>query len=279
MRATLRVLGCSPSSHLSRLARNTELSPADAKAELRWMRAAAPGETALEAMVERRAAGEPLQYILGDTDFGPLTLACRAPVLIPRPETAHIIEHLASLLPSRPLRVLDLCTGSGCIPLLLAHLRPDLIAVGVDISEDAVALSNENIAALGMEDRVRVVLADILSPSFPGFVRDELGMVDLVTANPPYIPRVEYDALPNSVRAFEDQRALLAPAPPGGEDGTAFYAHIAQIAPSLLKEGEGLRLAVEIGAGQGPAVAALLPGHTQVVQDQYGRDRMVTAEF
>ncbi|BEJ16141.1 hypothetical protein CspHIS471_0507460 [Cutaneotrichosporon sp. HIS471] len=279
MRPTLQLLGCSPSSLLAKLARNTELSLADAKAELRWMRAAAAGETALEAMVERRAAGEPLQYILGDTDFGPLTLNCRAPVLIPRPETAHIIERLASILPSRPLRVLDLCTGSGCIPLLLAHLRPDLTAVGVDISPDAIALSNENIAALGMGERVRVVQADILSLSFPDFVREEVGKVDLVTSNPPYIPQVEYDALPLSVRAFEDQRALLAPAPPGGEDGTAFYAHIAKIAPSLLREGEGVRVAVEIGAGQGRAVAAILPGHTEVVQDQYGRDRMVTAVF
>ncbi|BEI85300.1 hypothetical protein CcaverHIS002_0507010 [Cutaneotrichosporon cavernicola] len=279
MRPTLRLLGCSPSSLLARLARNTELSPADAKAELRWMRAAAAGETALEAMVERRAAGEPLQYILGDTDFGPLTLNCRAPVLIPRPETAHIIERLASILPSRPLRVLDLCTGSGCIPLLLAHLRPDLTAVGVDISPDAIALSNENIAALGMGERVRVVQADILSLSFPDFVREEVGKVDLVTSNPPYIPQVEYDALPHSVRAFEDQRALLAPAPPGGEDGTAFYALIAKIAPSLLSEGEGVRVAVEIGAGQGRAVAAILPGRTEVMQDQYGRDRMVTAVF
>lgn len=215
----------------------------------------------------------------GDTDFGPLTLTCRAPVLIPRPETAHIIEHLAGVLPPRPLRVLDLCTGSGCISLLLAHLRPTLTAVGVDISPHAVSLARENIAALGMEERVRVIQADILDPSFPEFVREEVGGVDLVTANPPYIPQAEYDALPSSVRAFEDPRALLAGAPPGGEDGTAFYAHIANIAPSLLTEGEGVRIAVEIGAGQGKAVASLLPGRTEVVQDQYGRDRMVTAVF
>ncbi|CAK9781245.1 S-adenosyl-L-methionine-dependent methyltransferase [Cutaneotrichosporon oleaginosum] len=273
MRPALRLLRCSsPSALLARLARNPELSAADAKAELRWMRAA-KGD--LEDMVERRARGEPLQYILGDTDFGPLTLLCRPPVLIPRPETAYIVEHLASLLPSRPLRVLDLCTGSGCIPLLLAHLRADLTAVGVDVSPDAVSLAKENIAAMGMEGRVRTVQADILAPDFLQRIEKEVGPVDLVTANPPYIPQAEYDALPPSVRAYEDRGALLA----GGEGGTAFYAHIAAIAPSMLREGPGIKIAVEIGAGQGQTVASLLPGHTEVVQDQYGRDRMVTAVF
>ncbi len=211
----------------------------------------------------------------GDTDFGPLTVACRAPVLIPRPETAYIVEHLASLLPFRPLRVLDLCTGSGCIPLLLAHLHPQLTAIGIDVSPHAISLAEENISALGLGKRVRAVQADILDPSFPDFVQEEVGKVDLITSNPPYIPQEEYDALPASVRQFEDRGALLA----GGEGGTAFYAHIAAIAPSLLRVGSGVRIAVEIGAGQGKAVAGLLPGKTEVVQDQYGRDRMVTAVF
>lgn len=195
-----------------------------------------------------------------------------------------MVEHLASLLPSKPLRVLDLCTGSGCIPLLLAHLQPSITALGVDISPQAIALARDNIAHTALSGRVRVLQADILDPGFAEVVRREVGEVDLITANPPYIPQLEYDDLPASVREYEDPGALLAGLPEGREgeewDGTAFYAHIAKIAPYLLSKGdEGMRIAVEIGASQGAAVANLLPGKTKVVKDQYGRDRMVTATF
>lgn len=296
---------CSSSRLLALLQRNPELSAGDARTELRWLRDAvrqrSPGvssasgasdpDAALEAMVRRRGAGEPLQYILGessfdelskltagDTDFGPLTLLTRAPVLIPRPETAHVVEHLAALLPTRPLRVLDLCTGSGCIPLLLAALLPNVTAVGVDIARPAIELARDNIAHTGLGERVRVLQADILSRDFPELIAREVGPVDVVTANPPYIPREEWETLPASVREYEDPGALIAGEGEGAE-GTAFYAHIAKIAPGLLRRSEDLdvRLAVEIGATQGKNVARILPGKTAVVQDQYGRDRMVTA--
>lgn len=185
---------------------------------------------------------------------------------------------------SRPLKVLDLCTGSGCIPLLLAHLR-EVSAWGVDINPEAILLANDNKALLVDRDllrgRVDFFEADIFAPSFVATIEEKVRGVDLITANPPYIPREEYDALPPSVRRWEDERALLAE-DVGGSPGVAFYARIAELAREILKLREGreeIRLAVEIGATQGKAVSDLLPGKTEVVQDQWGRDRMVIASF
>lgn len=286
---------------LSLLQNNPELSASDAENELRWIRQETAGRSsaernsAVEDLVQRRAKGEPLQYVLGmflsrlftltegNTDFGPLTLLTRAPVLIPRPETAFIVEQLESMLPHRPLNVLDLCTGSGCIPLLLAHLR-QVNSWGVDINPTAIALANENAEQLAkaqqLKQPVRFFSGDILSPSFAADVRNKIGRVDLITANPPYIPQEEYDALPVSVRNWEDKRALFAD-DVGSIPGVAFYARIAELAMEIIQKDDApqIRIAVEIGATQGEAVSNLLPGATQVVQDQWGRDRMVIASF
>lgn len=285
--------------YLSLLERNPELSEADARNELRWLRQAssgdfASGEDVLERFVQRRATGEPLQYILGtqapdfadepgDTDFGPLTLLTRPPVLIPRPETAYIMEQLILRLPQRPLKVLDLCTGSGCIPLLLAHRR-NVTAWGVDINEAAISLANDNKALLAKQKQlnnpVTFLQSDIFAPTFAHEIHSRIGEVDLITANPPYIPRPEYDALPPSVREWEDERALLA-GDVGPSAGVAFYARIAELAMELMSHSDKPRisLAVEIGATQGQAVRDLLPGATEIVQDQWGKDRMVIASY
>ncbi|KIP04200.1 hypothetical protein PHLGIDRAFT_15339 [Phlebiopsis gigantea 11061_1 CR5-6] len=140
---------------LSRL--STALGRESAKRELRWMMQAledAPRDDTLADMVARRAAGEPLQYILGTQPFGPLSLLTRAPVLIPRPETEDWTFRLSALLtpsPRKPVRLLDLCTGSGCIPLLLCRLWPPgaVRAYGVDIGTEAVQLATENAARTG----------------------------------------------------------------------------------------------------------------------------------
>lgn len=213
-------------------------------------------------------------------------------MLIPRPETAFIVEEVARRVraaraahmgPVRPLNVLDLCTGSGCIPLLLSRLLGDAVGsvIGVDISGDAVALARDNIAAVG-DTRVRVIQADMLSPDFVARLAREAGGTpfDLITANPPYIPADEYAELPRSVRAYEDRGALLAGPVEGVGEGVAFYAHIARLASHVLAPAESVpqgmpRVAVEIGAEQGEAVSRLLLGNTHVVKDQYGLDRMV----
>ena len=229
----------------------------------------------------------------GSTDFGPLTLKCRAPTLIPRPETAEIFGRLASLLspegrtPSRPLSVVDLCTGSAPIPLLLRHHLGDRVRVkGYDFSQSAVELARENIGSTGLD--VEVKLADILHKSFAETVISDMdGRVDLIVSNPPYIPIAEYRQLPSSVRNWEDPAALLGDLP-GGESGLIFYERIAELLPTLLsprKEleikgwGEIPRVAVEIGSLQGGDVSSVLRAggmrHTEVWQDQYDKDRMV----
>ena len=160
----------------------------------------------------------------------------RPPVLIPRPETEDWTIRLAELLsppPSstRPLKVLDLCTGSGCIPLLLCHLWPPgtAHATGVDISPSAIQLASDNAALCNIplrtdsgpnaqrpieqkQNTFAPVLADLASPTFAQDARLE-PPYDLITSNPPYIPRDEYERLPASVKDFEDERALLGETP------------------------------------------------------------------
>lgn len=282
-------------SHLDILLRNPELDIADAQNELRWMNQSitndATRDSELSAMVKRRSEGEPLQYILGKllvayltagtVDFGQLELLTRPPVLIPRPETAFIVEELARRLGQEtgPLNILDLCTGSGCIPLLLSSILGDRlgVALGVDISHDAIALARDNIA-LVKDTKVRVFQADIFAPDFLERIQREIGgePIHVVTSNPPYITETEYAALPSSVREHEDRGALVASSF-DGVDGVAFYAHIAKLTSQILSPHPSSipQIAVEIGAKQGPAVAKLLPGRTEIAQDQYGRDRMV----
>ncbi|WVQ93438.1 hypothetical protein IAU59_000512 [Kwoniella sp. CBS 9459] len=168
---------------LSLLCENPELSPEEAQNELRWIKDEVrqrssemlqkgqlpPVEDELvRSYVERRSQGEPLQYILGSTDFGPLTIKCVRPVLIPRPETAHCTSLLSQSIlasippltsaarPKVPMDVLDLCTGSGCIALLMARQNPLLSVRGVDNSPAAVALGMANASALQLEHRVTV---------------------------------------------------------------------------------------------------------------------------
>ncbi|KAH7108499.1 S-adenosyl-L-methionine-dependent methyltransferase [Auriculariales sp. MPI-PUGE-AT-0066] len=225
--------------------------------EMRWLREHAyldkkvkSREMAFSDMLARRVHGEPLQYILGTQPFGSLDLLVRPPVLIPRPETEDWTLRLASLLrkkssfnqslstadyPTPNITLIDLCTGTGCIPLLLTselersyggHIR----ALGLDISSHAIALARENASRSGSTDQVQFQKADIFADDFAmvaeryldslPFARGENAgealrsdahgpRADVLTANPPYIPFDEYVSLPRGVRCYEDVRALL----------------------------------------------------------------------
>jgi release factor glutamine methyltransferase len=293
---------------LQRLRENRELDADDAQNELRWMKQSlsmyVDGKQ-LAPLVERRAKGEPLQYILGEdrlldyrlmkgsTDFGPLTLKCRAPTLIPRPETADVFGRLATLLrtcrktDARPLSIIDLCTGSAPIPLLLRHELGDQARVkGYDFSQAAIQLARENIAFTGID--IQVEQADILHANFADTVKSHMdGRVDHIVSNPPYIPMAEYRELPASVREWEDPAALLGDLP-GGESGLLFYERIAELLPTLLSSKDEMeaagwtgipRVAIEIGSSQGKDVMSMLRGGgmdlTEIWQDQFGKDRMV----
>ncbi|PIL36159.1 hypothetical protein GSI_01819 [Ganoderma sinense ZZ0214-1] len=266
----------------------------------------------LEDMVARRLSGEPLQYILGSQPFGPLNLAVRRPVLIPRPETEDWTVRLAESLspsPARPLKVLDLCTGTGCIPLLLCHLwRPGSAhATGVDISTDAIKLAAENATLCGIpvpaspatqaqtENTFIPVLGDLMHPTFIQNARLQ-PPYDLITSNPPYIPRAEYNKLPASVKDFEDVRALLGETPrrnvPDAElpdtdraKGLVFYHRIASLASrhGLLQRSGGT-LVLEVGDGQADGVTRIIENNfgalvdkIDIWMDPWGKRRVVVA--
>ncbi|KAF7306047.1 S-adenosyl-L-methionine-dependent methyltransferase [Mycena chlorophos] len=244
-------------SSFSRLA--ATLGRRQAALELRWLKAAQV-HAPLEEMVSRRVAGEPLQYILETQPFGPLTLKTRAPTLIPRPETEDWTIRLAELLKNtsskRRRKVLDLGTGSGCIPLLLCELLPQgtLTTFGVDQSLLAVQLARENAELTGFStDEQRNTFsafqASFLDPLFPQL---HLGLeppFDVLTSNPPYISWNEYLRLPNSVLNYEDPKALF-----GGPDGLDFYRAIARLAATRGFLSPDAVVAVEVGDGQAQQV-------------------------
>lgn len=213
--------------------------------------------------------------------------------MIPRPETADVFARLAQLLldrqqihePQRPLNVVDLCTGSGPIPILLKHLLGRHVTVsGYDYSEPAIDLARENIALNKCD--VQVHRADIMRDDFPSTVKSDVaGKVDLIVSNPPYITAEEYRSIPVSVRDWEDPAALLGSVTTDST-GLEFYERIAELLPPLstganLEEAgwTGIpRVAVEIGHKQGSQVQEIFKGcdlQTEVWKDQHGRDRMV----
>ncbi|KAJ7446258.1 S-adenosyl-L-methionine-dependent methyltransferase [Mycena galericulata] len=268
---------------------SSQLGKRQASLEYQWMkRAVSP--VPLEQMLARRVAGEPLQYILGEQPFGPLSISLRRPVLIPRPETESWTIRLAELFHPRPgpaltLSVLDLGTGTGCIPLLLCHmLRAGTVrAYGVDIEPAAVKLANENAALCGFAESstttttprntFRAIRASFLDPSA------NLGVAppfDVVTSNPPYISWSEYIQLPNSVTTYEDPKALF-----GGPDGLDFYHAIAVLVARKGFLTPGAVVAVEVGDGQAARVQQIFQSTaqmtTEVWLDPWKKQRTVIA--
>ncbi|MBQ7455587.1 MAG: peptide chain release factor N(5)-glutamine methyltransferase [Clostridia bacterium] len=215
---------------------------------------------AYDALVDRRAAREPLQYITGEAPFMGLMLEAAENVLIPRFDTETLCGQALSRLQGS-MRALDLCTGSGAIAVALAHARPDAEVLAGDISPAALALARLNAASCGA--RVDFRLGDLFAP-FSG------ERFDMIVSNPPYIPTGELPALQPEVRR-EPTLAL-----DGGADGLAFYRRIAAEAPEHLAAGGWLGL--EIGSDQAEAVCALLaPAFEEisVYQDLNGLDRAV----
>jgi release factor glutamine methyltransferase len=222
--------------------------------------------------VRRRARREPLQRILGWEEFRGLRLRLTEAVLVPRPETEMLVEWALALLPppsgGRRRLAIDLGTGSGCIACALAAERPDLDVLAVDVSPAAAAVARENVRALGLAPRIRVVAADLLLG-----IRD-LG-ADLIVSNPPYLPTTLVPELAPEVRSHEPIVAL-----DGGTDGLALVRRIAAVARRALR-GSGV-LVIETGGGvQATAAAAFLStaGFTQIARraDLAGVERFVAA--
>lgn len=230
--------------------------------ELRRLEAAADaGGGSIAELVERRLAGEPLQYIEGTTQFGPLELVVDERVLIPRPETETLFE-IASRMVRLPKVVVDLCTGSGALALALKQRFPGASVFATDISPDAIQVAMENMVRV----RTPIYLAqgDLFAP-LPGALA---GDVDLVVANPPYVSEAEFDGLPEEVKR-EPKVALVS-----GRSGLEVIERIGATVSQWLRPG-GV-VVCEIGETQGVAAAASFPGIPMVVrQDLAGRDRYV----
>jgi release factor glutamine methyltransferase len=215
-------------------------------------------------LVARRRRGEPLQYLEGSVQFGPVTLRCDPRALIPRPETEELYEYVTGLLAgTEPQVIVDLATGSGNLALALKHDHPGARVVGCDSDAAALELAAENGRLTGLDVEWRQ--GDLFA-ALPAGLR---GRVDAVVSNPPYVAEVGADTLPSEVIDHEPHSALFA-----GPDGLAVLRRIAAGAEEWLRPG-GL-IGCEIGAEQGPAVAGLFARYrAEVGRDLRGRDRWV----
>ncbi|MEA4965053.1 MAG: peptide chain release factor N(5)-glutamine methyltransferase [Oscillospiraceae bacterium] len=202
----------------------------------------------LDECVRRVADGEPLPYILEEWDFCGMTLRVTRDTLIPRDDTVAVTDlaiKKTMFLEQNP-RILDLCTGTGCIGLAIAKRVKDARVTLADVSVPALNIARQNAAAMHFGPRVNCVQADALQQA-PAFLRN----YNLLVSNPPYVTDAEMEALPPSVRRFEPELALR-----GGPDGLTFYRAIVQNYTRVLAE-EGY-LCLEFGMGQETAVSQIL---------------------
>jgi release factor glutamine methyltransferase len=226
--------------------------------------------------LKRRAAREPLDYIIGHADFYGRRLAVDRRALIPRPETEQLVESTLDLLRAdkslsdTPV-IIEIGAGSGAISIALAAELPGARAHASEISPGAVDLARENARSNGVEERVTLYPGDLFEPLKGSGIRD----ADLVISNPPYVTGAEYDTLSPEIREHEPKNALVA-----GPDGLGVIKRIIAEAPGFLTE-NGL-LAVEIGSGQGQAAARLAETDgryrdVEIKKDYAGHDRMLFA--
>ena len=214
-------------------------------------------------LVERRRSGEPLQYIEGTVEFGPLQLLADRRALIPRPETERLWELIVETADPDPGVIVDLCTGSGNLALALAHAFPNAEVYGVDISPAAISLATENAKRTGL--RASFLVGDLFDV-LPEAIRGE---VDLLVSNPPYVSTSGMDDLPAEVRDYEPAMALEA-----GPTGMAILKRIAGEAGRWLRPG-GL-LGCEIGETQGEASLRVFSAFGPRIEcDLAGRTRYV----
>jgi release factor glutamine methyltransferase len=241
-----------------------------------WMNRTTPGEVylrreqgtdaevgrAFEDAVARRAAGEPLAYVLGATGFRHLELRCDRRALIPRPETEGVVDH--ALRRVRSGRALDVGTGTGCLALALAREGAFSEVVATDLSEDALGLAQENAALTGLP--IRLVRSD-LGAALAG------ERFDLVVSNPPYLTETEYAALDDSVKAWEPAMALVS-----GPDGLAATRRMLAEAPSLVLPGGWLVMELDSTRSAQAAEYAGRAGWTEIEvhDDLFGRPRYLT---
>ena len=204
-------------------------------------------EQQVRRLAQRHLDGEPVAYLIGEWEFHGLPIVVTPDVLIPRMDTEVLVDAALRVLVGRKMnaRILDLCSGSGCIGCALAHELPAARVVMVDISEEALAVSKENLRR-NHQNRTICLKADALEKPPMG-----IGTFDLIVSNPPYVASMDILTLDSSVRDYEPLGAL-----DGGEDGLMFYRAIVRHWTQILRPGGWLMF--EVGEDQADAVMALM---------------------
>lgn len=221
----------------------------------------------VEDIVHRLKSGEPIQYVLGKTEFYGMPFKVTPAVLIPRPETEELVEWILSRSRQKGCKVLDIGTGSGCIAVTLARKMKDADVYAWDISEEALKVATDNAHLNGVA--VRFLLHDVFQPVNSPF------FFDVIVSNPPYVAEAEKKSMEPKVLHFEPHEALFVP----DEHALIFYERIADVALGLLhNDGE---LYFEINREKGPEVCSMLRnkgfGFVELRKDISGNDRMVRA--
>jgi release factor glutamine methyltransferase len=228
------------------------------------------------ALVQRAAEHEPIAYLTGVAHFFSLEFEVDKDVLIPRPDTETLVENVLQLVRNQPgleaPRILDLCTGSGCVAIALAHRLKHATVIATDLSPAAVVVAKRNIQKLGVADRVSVEEGDLYG-ALEGKV--DAQPFALIVANPPYIATGQMASLPRNVREYEPLNAL-----DGGMDGLVVHRKI--IAGAAERLVAGGRLFLEIAFDQGPRAMEIMSrfpafDEVRILKDYGGRDRVITA--
>lgn len=231
-----------------------------------WRALSEGEEKKMAEFIEMRKKGVPVAYITGEKEFMSLPFYVNGHTLIPRPDTESIVETLIEMYKGQSPEILDVCCGSGCIGLSLAHYIPRSTVKMLDVSPEALKVAEKNALRLNLSDRVEIFRSDIL--------KDEIkGGFDLIVSNPPYISS---DILP-SLEVSKSEPVLALD---GGKDGLAFYRAIIPKAHTALKKGG--TLAFEIGYDQADPVRRLMNEYfpsVAVKKDYGGNDRMVVAHL
>lgn len=218
----------------------------------------------LKEYAKRIASGEPLQYVVGMTEFMSLKFHVEDGCLIPRPDTEVLVEKAIDIIGNKCSSVLDIGTGSGCVAISIAHYCKDATVSSLDISQKALSVAENN--ANANNTRVNFIKCDILN-EVPN------GSYDIIVSNPPYIPTAVIEGLDSNVKDHEPKLAL-----DGGNDGLDFYRRITEIAPSLLNPGG--TLLYEAGHDQAQDVKKLMEKDFEnigIIKDLCGIERVVYA--
>lgn len=219
--------------------------------------------TRIRSGAKRILSGEPLQYVVGMTEFMSLKFHVREGILVPRADTETLVEKAIQIIGEKPVSVLDIGTGSGCVAISIAHYCKNSNVTSVDISETALEIAKGN-GKLNRAD-VEFTKCDIMT-EMPE------GTFDIIVSNPPYIPSKVIDGLDKNVKDFEPRLAL-----DGGCDGLDFYRRITHIAPKLLNTGGALLY--EVGHDQAEAVKGLMEKdfkNIEITKDLCNINRVVT---